>query len=54
MEFYNCLNRLCDQIGCTFDTAFLIALWGFALLMHFWFKLFRFLKVHLQNRKKDR
>ncbi len=58
MKFYHCLNELCALIGCTFDTAFLIGLWGFAFLVHFsivfltWFV--HLLKVRLQNRKKDR
>ncbi|WP_300764151.1 hypothetical protein [uncultured Oscillibacter sp.] len=51
MDFYNCLNRLCEQIGCSFDTAFLIALWGFALLFHASIQFIRWL---FSRRKKNR
>lgn len=51
MELYHSLNRLCALIGCSFDTAFLIALWGFAFLVHFSIQFLRWLFSHW---KKDR
>lgn len=52
MEFYYCLNRLREQIGCSFDTAFQIALWGFALLFHISIQFIRWLR--LRQKKKGR
>jgi len=55
MEFYNCLNCLRSLIGCTFDEAFLIALCGFAFLVHFLFEFVSWLAARLfSHRKKDR
>lgn len=34
MEFYYCLNQLCEATGCSFDTAFLVGVWGFAILFY--------------------
>ncbi len=51
MEFYYCLNRLCLLIGCSFDIAFQIALWGFALLFHISIQSIRWL---FSRFKKDR
>ena len=51
LKFYDCLIRLCEQIGCPFDTAFQIALWGFTLLFHISIQSIRWL---FSRRKKNR
>lgn len=52
MEFYYSLNRLCDMTGWPFDTAFLIGVWGFAVLFYITVRLLRWFFRWLRSRRK--